>query len=559
MKFLIVIGNIGSDTTCPRFAETQVVDNMHLLTDTPGSIRKYDDAWVIGELYNRDDGSRLVATKGTLHRLLTQHWGGYVAIKPQPDGDQYEVLIDPSGGLPCYVAMTANAIILGSEAAEVLRVADLKFLISWDTVYSQLLKRDNRSDKTCLTGLQEIPPGCIGEFKNHSLTLSPGWRPELFARHARNRLPGDDSRHLRSVVQSSVCAMAQTKGKILIPVSGGLDSSVVALALSTAGADIALFTMYSEDRNGDERYYARELATHLGKELIERPYRLEDVDIGQSCVAALPRPIGVPFQQPVDQATVEIGMQSHASTVACGTGGDAIFYSSFTAAPVIDALRLGGPLSAAGALRDVCALNGCSIWTASRFAIKIGIRGGFNFPRFVDRRLLNRERFSHVEVHSHYWTAAVRDILPGRQLHVDMIGSMQNFIEGRRVLPMQAISPLFSQPIMETVLSITSPQWIRSGVDRAVAREAFADRLPSKLLRRKTKGGPGGFAAQLYMAKRLEIRSFLLDGLLARERLIDREQIEVVTALDEGEPPADYLRLLILSDAEAWARSWDRL
>lgn len=288
MKFLIVIGKFGSDTTCPRFAETQVVDNMHLLTDTPGSIRKYDDAWVIGELYNRDDGSRLVAKKGTLHRLLTHHWGGYVAIKPQPDGDQYEVLVDPSGGLPCYVAMTANAIILGSEAAEVLRVADLKFVISWDTVYSQLLKRDNRSDKTCLTGLQEIPPGCIGEFKNHSLTLSPGWRPEPFARHARNRLPGDDSRHLRSVVQSSVCAMAQTKGKILIPVSGGLDSSVVALALSTAGADIALFTMYSEDRNGDERYYARELATHLGKELIERPYRVEDVDISQSCVAALP-------------------------------------------------------------------------------------------------------------------------------------------------------------------------------------------------------------------------------------------------------------------------------
>jgi asparagine synthase (glutamine-hydrolysing) len=93
--------------------------------------------------------------------------------------------------------------------------------------------------------------------------------------------------------------------------------------------------------------------------------------------------------------------------------------------------------------------------------------------------------------------------------------------------------------------------WISDGRDRAVARDAFAPRLPLSVLTRRSKGTPDSFLAELYRHNRSRIRTMLLEGRLRAFGLIDLAAIELATAPG---PVVDttYLRMLQLADVEAW-------
>jgi asparagine synthase (glutamine-hydrolysing) len=112
-----------------------------------------------------------------------------------------------------------------------------------------------------------------------------------------------------------------------------------------------------------------------------------------------------------------------------------------------------------------------------------------------------------------------------------------------------------SQPVVETCLSVPSWRWRAGGVDRSLARRAFAADLPPSIVRRHVKGGPDGFTARILDRFRAEIRERLLDGHLAREKIVDREA--VAHELDHGPGGGEErARILELVAAEAWIDSW---
>jgi asparagine synthase (glutamine-hydrolysing) len=94
------------------------------------------------------------------------------------------------------------------------------------------------------------------------------------------------------------------------------------------------------------------------------------------------------------------------------------------------------------------------------------------------------------------------------------------------------LHPLFSQPVVEACLAIPSWEWRAGGIDRAVARQAFAADLPEEILRRRTKGGPDGFCAEIIRHHHARIRARLLDGALARQGILDRVAVEKALGAD---------------------------
>src|SRR3546814_20273076 len=72
--------------------------------------------------------------------------------------------------------------------------------------------------------------------------------------------------------------------------SGGLDSSVVCAALAAAGKRFTALTMYADDPSGDERAYARLVATQTHAALLEHRYAVEQIDLSKSGSTPLPRP-----------------------------------------------------------------------------------------------------------------------------------------------------------------------------------------------------------------------------------------------------------------------------
>ncbi len=93
--------------------------------------------------------------------------------------------------------------------------------------------------------------------------------------------------------------------------------------------------------------------------------------------------------------------------------------------------------------------------------------------------------------------------------------------------------------------------------DRAAARAAFADVLPTEILHRGLgKGGPTLWAKEVIERNTGFLREFLLDGILVRQRLLDRKKLETVLS------PRIVKTTVVAGDIfaklyiEAWLRAW---
>jgi asparagine synthase (glutamine-hydrolysing) len=506
---------------------------------------------VIGS-YNESSGPPQNVSDDPLHALLNLGWGDYIAIRVI-DSSSFDILVSPSGALPCYVSKAASQVALGSDALTVLRALRRPITIDWAAVAFQLCFRQARTHNTALESLLEIPPGCVGRYRQGEIDVLTIWRPARFAMSIPDLTIEENAARLRQSVQTVISTMGTTWKHGLIGISGGLDSSIVAASCMTAGIPFDCFTMFEPDSDGDERHYARLLAAKLGKKLTECPYSTDDVDMERSSVASLPRPIGWQFQQSLDKACNSLASQQNADVVLRGTAGDAVFYASHTVSPIIDALR-SGPVAGAATLIDVCRLHGCSVGTAARLTIrKLALRNS-NTP-LAETALMKTCR-QPVRLSPHPWEHDVANLPPGRREHVRMLAGMQNFVEARLVLSTNASCPLFSQPVIETALSIPSRQWISGGVNRAVARMAFSDLLPAEIVRRRSKGTADGIATRLVETKHETIREMLMDGLLVENGVVDRVAVSKAMDLGAERQTQNIQRVLALADAEAWVRHW---
>jgi asparagine synthase (glutamine-hydrolysing) len=89
------------------------------------------------------------------------------------------------------------------------------------------------------------------------------------------------------------------------------------------------------------------------------------------------------------------------------------------------------------------------------------------------------------------------------------------------------ISPFMSQPLVELVLRTPTHLHFESGMDRALARSAYSDVLPSSILQRGLgKGGPNLWARDVVESNTAFLREFLLDGILVQRNLINRAKVE---------------------------------
>ena len=117
--------------------------------------------------------------------------------------------------------------------------------------------------------------------------------------------------------------------------------------------------------------------------------------------------------------------------------------------------------------------------------------------------------------------------------------------------------PLLSQPLVETCLRIPTYVLIRSGRDRAVARQAFERDLPSEIARRQAKGRADQHVRNILDANLDFVRELLLDGVLVKRGWLNRAALELYLTRERS--PADHQYSEILQEhlcTEAWLRRW---
>lgn len=499
-----------------------------------------------------DEAARIAESSGDA--LLKKCWGGYVAAIS--GGASLKVLRDPSGTFPCYYASSDGLVLFASDA-DLLDAARIAVELDFDEVGRQLYRAFVPSPRTALYGVRELLAGFAIRFPATVERQEPIWSPWDHVRDL-GETPEQSAERLSRLVQHCVSTWSSSGGRFLLSVSGGLDSSIIAACLAKAGRETVCLTVFADDPAGDERPFSRALCNHLGLPLIERPYRLEDIDITEPLAAHLPRPRDRTQANAYERVHLTVASEIGASAFVTGNGGDHVLGYSQSAAPIADRyLTEGLRQGVVRSLHDVCRQTGCNVFDALAHAWRLARASPTHRitpnPLFLDPAFVASIR--PAELH-HAWLDAPRDALPGKAAHISTILRVQPNLEASRGSFLPVISPLVSQPVVEACLGVPSWEWRAGGRDRALARSAFARDLPPAILDRRVKGTPSRFAARLLDHFRSDIRDRVLGGRLAANRVIDRAALEQALA---GECPVadlERVRILEIVNAEAWLDHW---
>ena len=512
------------------------------------------DGILVGILFDRAVAKRVTGLPADAHAPLSfvrDFWGAYTLFSDLPGA--HKVLRDPSGSVPVYFGSAGPLEIYASDADLLLRVLpgpphpDLDFIRHW------LSFPFLRSQRTGIDGVRELLPGFCRHFAKGEEQLLQLWSPFDFA-SSGSTVPtfGEASASLREELLRTVPCLAPEGEDILLQLSGGLDSSVVAAALHHAGRPFHAVNFATRSSDGDERPYARLVATACGVELAELLEEQADIDLARSVAGPL-RPPPNPLLQPVHRAARVHFAATGPGVVLDGAGGDNVFAYLNTPVPALDALRRDGLAAGIAALGDVAELHGCTLWTAVRLAYRKR-RRGYGKPWRRDWSFLT-EAAALDQPDPHPWLAPPEGTLQGSFDHARMILGIQHFLFDPWPGAPAVLHPLLSQPLMEICLRIPTWLWVRGGRDRAVARAAFAGLLPEPILQRRGKGRLETMFLRGYRAIRPQLEPFLLDGALAASGIIDRDAVRTALA---AEQPAEsgHIRLLEIVAAEQWLRSF---
>lgn len=482
--------------------------------------------------------------------LLGRFWGAYVALLRNRKSGSLWVLADPSGLLPLYRHVGSEHFIVTTDPA----VNEPK--PSYADIASHLRRPELRHRRTCLEDIDELPPGALVEV------AAPEEPPQQLW-HAIDHLPhgpaprfGVAAERLRALSVAVLGSWARAFGQVGVATSGGVDSSLVCAALSEAGGHFDCVTVSTTDQSGDERRHARAVARQLGVKCLERQFDPGLFNPREAASRGLPRPARraflAVFDRVLDDARAELG----ANIVLDGNNGDNLFCYLHSAAPIVDRLRAEGLGAGVGeTVMDMCRITGCSMVTVLVATARRLRRGLDRTVWPPDNRLLARDIAHAGDTPLTPWIAHCRGARSGAHDHLRLLMHAQNHIHGV-TQPRPRFSPLASQPLVEFCLGVPSWLWARGGKNRAVARAAFAERLPAEVVARTSKAGPDSFIRVAFARNRKVIRERILDGLLAAEGLLDRPALE--SALDIDEFGGDVLvdRILDILEAENWARSW---
>lgn len=490
--------------------------------------------------------------------FVENFWGGYLALRTCRGAA--EVLRDPSGAVPCYHLAVDDVHILTTEPALLVDLGLIAAEIDWAVLRQAIVYRDLRPARTALVGINEIQPGIAARVLPPGLTAECAWLPWTFTERAREiDDPDAATEAVRQAVTIAVSAWGRCFRQPLVEISGGLDSAIVAAVLAAADRPPAGITFRGVTGDTDETPYARAIAEHLGVDLVTLAPDIAAIDIHHSAARALARPSARSFAQALDGPERRFAERLGADAYFSGGGGDNVFSFLRSLAPVFDRIRRHGlGRGALATMIDIADLAETSVWevayrTARRAARR---RPAPSWP--VEARFLSPDAVTDLPLPTgHPWLPAPDKALPGKRAQVMALIRVQNHLDGHgRQAHAPIIFPLLSQPVMEACLAIPSWLWCAGGRNRAVARTAFAPLLPASVTARQNKGAFDSLCVQAMIANRKALRDLLLQGLLAREGLLDLPSI--ARALEAPVPDGlDVMQLLMLADVEAWARGWE--
>ena len=517
------------------------------------------DRVIVGRPLRRDGVKGVghdAASNEASQSFIDLYWGDYVAFVRPGGATSVDVIRAPSGRLHAFRAQRGALTLIASDIDVLIGLGAATGAIDWTFVAHHLAFPHLSGALTGLAGVDELFPGDATSFHAGGIERRLIWSPWRFAdpsvQFSTIEAATDD---LRATLIETIAALAAPYRAILLELSGGLDSSIVATCLRDVAAKVTAVNMVTPGPEGDERRYARLVADRTSI-FLATAMMSADIDLRRPGSGRTPRP-GIPAMlDGIDGQLSRAATEKRSDAFFGGTGGDSVFCSLGSSSPAADALRAFG--FGSRFIRTVAAvatIHDINLWSAAWLAIRFAKRPAHPpWPRTT--RFLHADRLPPAP-QFHPWLLEPIGALGGTRSHIrSIMAALAHLDDYGRHAVAPSVFPLLAQPVIEACLRIPTWMWVEGGRDRAVARRAFAGDLPTEVINRRTKGAIDALCVEVFQKNRAALRPFLLDGHLAASGLIDCPQIEAYLTNDGPIRDDLFYYLLPIVDTEVWLRGW---
>jgi asparagine synthase (glutamine-hydrolysing) len=551
---LVVLASIGPSDPKPQLLSNDGVLLGSLFIKPAELESQYARA-----VLSRAEAQRIITTRGDA--LVEHYWGNYVAfMRGESDYYPFRAIRSPFARLPCLHSAVDGLRVYASDMQTLAGLRIRLHSISWH-VLARTFMGPEPAGSCHLNEVRELAGGECEDASGSQCRRLRLWDP---VRIASQPFHASAAIALRSTARACVQAWANEYPHVAVGLSGGLDSSVTLSCIgdSPNRPRITAITQFGEDTESDERTYARLVAHRAGCDLIEVP-RTTDTDLRAGEYSAVFECSPGLHLPSVDRNEPEIAHRLGAGAIFRGHGGDELFCRNWPSLSATDFLyQQGFGAGVFDLLAHAAITEGITIWHVLARALWSKLRPARVSPSamlardLADGTLLDPDVLQALT--SRNSLPPHEDALPpGRRWQVHLLNARRSLV-GPFDLERDPdpICPLLSQPLVELCLRI--PTWLQmtGHTDRALTRAAFARDLPPEVLNRTEKGAAEQMASTILFNNLPYLRERLLDGLVVRSGIIDRQRLEASLS---AAPALDALMsppIFELLGAENWARAW---
>lgn len=467
---------------------------------------------------------------------------------------------DPFGVRSLYYVQHKGTLYFASELKQLLAIPDLPVVASPSVIHKYLTFSFVPGEDVPIEGIRRLLPGHVAVYEKGRLRSEPYFElRETIDRRFEDRATA--VKHIRHHFRDAVRRRLFGKESTAVYLSGGLDSSAVALYLQREGASPRVFSL-DFGSSGGERPHAELVARHLGLDLALVPV---DGGVLAECLMELVWRLDVPFGDPVTGPQYLLGRAAREAGASCvfnGEGGDQLF-GGWTAKPMLAAAVYGdmfGPDSREEMyLRSYHRFYGREglLYTPD-FASQVGPVG--------QRRALLAAYLGNPEVATFLNRVRLADI--------GLKGSQNILPRAERMTGAWGLDvrvPLFDRALTEASFSLPPGMKLHGATEKYVFKRMLRRDLPAETVWRKKSGmsvpitewllgSPAGASPASAQARGL---SAIVDELLGPASLQSRGWFtgDYVRLLRQGRDEADETRrrrvgerLWTLLMLEAWTR-----
>jgi asparagine synthase (glutamine-hydrolysing) len=517
-------------------------------------------------MIDADEAKRIVATRG--RHLTERYWGAYVAFLVRSESE-HSVLRDCSARIPCYMIRCGTVTVITSDIEHLAGSLTSSFSLNSRYLAGFMYEAEFANRETALNEITEILAGECLEFSLAGVVRRAAWDPRAICRESAEENFEHAAHQVKQVTQRCVDHWASRYDRVVLQLSGGLDSSTVlgCLMRSAYRPEVTCLHFKSGGRDDEDFRYATLAASAANVELVIQPGYTESTRYDERVLRLprMPKPSVPALALTMDPETRNrVPRQANAEALWDGQGGDHLFFQGGSVFGAVDyAYSHGINGDFLHCVRDAVRQSRQSYWNVLSKSIRLGsLRSRWEpedeyrrNPAFLNPDLVPNNIGAYLW---QPWGDDMASIPPGKRWQIGLFAFL---LHRHRPIPelqfAAPLHPLFSQPLMELCLRIPIYTLLRGGIDRALERAAFRDCVPAAIIQRENKGTVAIAVLEKIRECMPYLRDLVLDGVLVRQRVVD--PVRLAPYLLGRRPLTSPLiwPFFACIAAEVWARKWE--